>query len=127
MARIPGASGYLSQAMYSAKAGTTFQPPSLLGDSSDSLLDVGRRIMKGGTGLSANAREMNRQLLKDNAGLYNGLFSSAVGETSSVEALQIKIKALRSQYGYFGTEPPLDEDDGSVSESQTGTQVDESV
>lgn len=83
--------------------------PSLLGDGigTVSLLDIGRGNSVRGVGLSASARALNKQYLEQSSGTINGLFSATVGNTSTVEALQTQIKALRSGLSIDKVAPSL--------------------
>lgn len=61
------------------------------------ILDIGRSaIGDNGIGLSQQSRLLNKQFLESSASTFNTIFSLGVAETSSVEALQTQINALRS-------------------------------
>lgn len=96
---VAGASRYLGAATLSNQQG--FQPTgnqNLIGSlGAVSILDVGRSAFgDNGIGLSGSARQLNKQFLDSSASTFNAIFSLGVGETSSVEALQTQIAALRS-------------------------------
>ncbi|MEO5365353.1 MAG: hypothetical protein H7831_03160 [Magnetococcus sp. WYHC-3] len=80
-----------------------------------------------GFGLSSRARQINDQFLSSTASTFNAIFSLNVGTTSSVEALQLKIKALRASLPESQVLPELLQDDGGVSSSSTGKKVNTSA
>ena len=100
MASIPGASAFLSSARLANSQGLNPSTPSIFGNSGGldaaGILEVGRRINRSGIGLSSRARAANKQFLSSAASNANTMFSLGVAETSSIEALQKKILALRS-------------------------------
>lgn len=121
MSTIAGASQYLTQATLANKQGYTTESTNLLvesGASAVSLLDVGRSLNSiEGLGLSTNARILNKQLLDQNAGTYNALFSAgAEGGGGTVDSAITIINALRS------TAPQ-----SQVDESVRGTYIDDSA
>ncbi|MCB9983038.1 MAG: hypothetical protein H6861_05110 [Rhodospirillales bacterium] len=132
MTTIPGASQYIGAAILANTQGLAAQSTTLLGSagSATSLLDAGRSIYgNNGIGLSARSRQLTNELLASTAAEANSLFSFTVGETSTVEAAQIQIKALRAK-------TPTDQlarslvrvvDDGGVAEGEIGQTVDASV
>lgn len=60
------------------------------------MLDVGRSINRNGIGLSPRSRQLARQFMENTSGAFNQLFSVGMTQTSSVEAMQIQINALRA-------------------------------
>lgn len=99
MVSIPGASGFLNAATLANQRGIAAGRSSLLdgGFSAPDLLEVGRRINRNNVGLSGNARRVNKRFLEGSASTFNAIFSLGVGNTSSIEALQKGILALRSK------------------------------
>ncbi len=126
MATIAGASGFLNSATLANTRGIAAGQTSLLdgGFSAPDLLEVGRRINRNSVGLSGNARAVNKRFLESSASNFNAIFSLNVGTTSSVEALQQGILALRSGLSENQIARSLRQDDGGVSESDTGSTVD---
>ena len=129
MTTIPGASQFLGAATLANTRGLPAQSSNILGSSAStvSLLDAGRSITgNNGIGLSSRARQLTNQLLQTTASEANALFSFAVGGSSTVEAAQTQILALRSQTPDSQLARSLVEvaDDGSVSEGETGQTVD---
>ncbi len=123
---IPGASRFANAATLANVRGVAASQPSLLdgGFSAPDLLEVGRRINRNSVGLSSNARAANKRFLESSTSNFNSLFSLNVGTTSSVEALQQGILALRSGLSDNQIARDLREDDGGVSASSTGQEVD---
>lgn len=95
MTLISGASSYINAATLSNIRGSSAQTPSLLGDATISLLDVGRGTRVQGIGLSSRARALTQKLLNSTSSLGNSLLS-APAEANSIENLQTKINALRA-------------------------------
>ncbi|PCJ99723.1 MAG: hypothetical protein COA45_02580 [Zetaproteobacteria bacterium] len=138
MARIAGASQYLNQATLANKQGSTFVPADILSlTSSSSLLDVGRATSVSGVGISARARQLNNQIIENNSSSYNRLFSLSGGASATTGAAQIQIAGLAATAstsrdvsiqsdGSFSSEF-FEVDNGSVSASALGTEVDETA
>lgn len=129
MTTIPGASQFLGAATLANTRGLSAQSPSLLGSSASttSLLDAGRSLYgNNGIGLSSRSRSLTSQLLQSTASEANALFSYAVGNSSTVEAAQTQIKALRAQTPTSQLARSLVQvvDSGGVSASDTGQSVD---
>lgn len=124
MTLIAGASQYLSQSTFTNTTGAAAVAADILSTSvSNSLLDAGRRLAVDGIGLSSSARALNKQILEQNTGLYNGLFSASGGASATIESAQTQIAALRS-----ANSPSRDvtiQDDGTVRSSRLGLEVDE--
>ena len=97
MVTIPGASGFLGSATLANVRGISPAGGSFLENQTIDLLDVGRRINRNNVGLSNNARRINKQFLQSSASQFNAIFSLNIGTSSSLEALQTGILALRSQ------------------------------
>ena len=95
MALISGASGFLNSAMLANQRGQSASAPSLLGNSSVSLLDVGKRLSPSGIGLSSRARALTNSFLSNTSSVGNALLS-APAEANSTKNLQKQILALRS-------------------------------
>lgn len=106
---IPGASRFTNAATLANLQNRAAQGPgSILGGTSVSLLDVGRGLQgDNGIGLSRSARALNRQFLNQSQGLFNSLFSSTRGNTSSVEQLQTQIRGLRASLPESQISPAL--------------------
>lgn len=123
---IPGASGFLNAATLANSRGIAAAQPSLLdgGFSAPDLLEVGRRINRNSVGLSSNARAANKRFLESSTTNFNAIFSLNVGTTSSVEALQQGILALRSGLSDNQIARSLRQDDGGVGSSATGSTID---
>ena len=120
MARVAGASQYLNQAILSAKSGSTFTPPSVLGESgASSLLDIGRRIAPSGIGISSRARALNEAFIKSRSGEINQLFSLTGGGSATIDAAKIQILGLRAGIPSSSTTAAPDLDTGSVSKKHT--------
>ncbi len=134
MTTIAGASRFLSAATLANTQGVAAQAPTLLGESDTaSLLDAGRGVSAGnnGIGLSSSARAVNNSFLNRTADI-NALLSLAVGADATIEGMQQQILALRSTLpssavhsSVFFDADEVDADDGSVSPSEIGTEVDE--
>ncbi|MBL4805175.1 MAG: hypothetical protein JKY71_09945 [Alphaproteobacteria bacterium] len=120
MVSIPGASGFLNAATLANKRGIAASPTSLLngGIGAPDLLDVGRRINRNSIGLSGNARAVNKRFLESSTSTFNAIFSLGVGNTSSIEALQKGILALRSKAPSNGLARSIQEELG-ISGSET--------
>lgn len=129
MTTIRGASQFLNQATLTNLTGSAAQPASVLGEAAGGvgILDIGRNLAVQGSGISNNARALNRQFLSDSAGTYNQLFSASGGGSSSVEAAQTQILALRSSVSPSRTTPDAREAALEVDASNRGTLVDESA
>ncbi len=130
MTLIPGASQYLMTATLANKKGLTPSIPTMLGSRGTvDLLDVARRVTaNNGIGLSASARQLNQQFLNSSKSNYNALFGLGVAGSATVEALVQKINAIRSTLPQNQIREDLrgiviDPDNGSVSGSSTGSQV----
>lgn len=133
MVTIPGASQFLNAATLANQQGTPAQTTNIFSgqDSTTSLLAVGRAIAPDdGIGISAAARALNEQLL-NNGESINELFSLGAGSDATLEGAQQQILALRastpeSQLSreVLGESADVAEDDGGVSESETGQEVD---
>ncbi|MGH1377400.1 MAG: hypothetical protein ACRBB3_01130 [Alphaproteobacteria bacterium] len=138
MARVAGASQYLSQATLANKQGSTHSPSSLLSlTSSASILDAGRGNAVPGVGISARSRALNAAQIQSNSGSINELFSLSGGGSATVEAAQIQIAGLAAtatksrdvvtqEDGSFASNT-IQVDDGSVATSSLGSEVDEIV
>lgn len=143
MVTIPGASQFVNSARLANTQGISAQAPTVLGSSASatSLLDAGRSLnSNNGIGLSARARQLTNQLLSTTAAEGNALFSLAVGETSTIDALRTQILALRSKIPAslqaravpeFAEDQENDADDtllaqdsGAVSASENGQEID---
>lgn len=100
MTTVAGASQYLNSATLANRRGVAPASSTLLGDGgigSVDLLDAGRRIQRdNGIGLSSRSRELNKQFLNSSKTGFNGLFSLGVATTVTIEAITMKINALRS-------------------------------
>lgn len=98
MTLVAGASRYLTQSTLTNQQGFSAQSSNLLGVAAGAtgILDIGRNLEVQGVGISARARNLNRQFLESTSGTYNQLFSASGGGSSSVEAAQIQIRALSS-------------------------------
>jgi len=126
---IPGASQFLGASTLANVRGLPAQSSTLLGTIGSvlSLLDVGRSLnANNGIGLSARSRQLTNQLLQSTASESNALFSYAVGGSSTVEAAQTQILALRAKTPTSKLARSLVEvvDDGSVTKGETGQEVD---
>lgn len=116
---VAGASGYRYTAILANNQGL----PAFTSNALDNLqgldlLEVGRSLQgDNGIGISARARQLNKQFLETTAAGFNSLFSVGLTQTSSVEALQIQINALRSQTP----------DSGLSRDFQRGNVVDEQI
>lgn len=98
MVTIPGASQFINAATLANKEGLSAVAPTVLGEGDTaSLLDIGRNLGGNGIGLSPQARALNVQQIQNSAAEFNALFSLGVAETSSIEALQTQILALRAK------------------------------
>lgn len=120
---IPGASGFLNAATLANTRGVAAGSSSLLngGLSSPDLLDVGRRINRNNIGLSSNARAINKSFLSSSTSTFNAIFSLGVGTTSSIEALQQGILALRSQVSPNNLSRAVQEDIAAVESEALAT------
>ncbi len=131
MTTIPGASGYLNAATLANVQGSAAQTSNVLGvaEGATSLLDVGRSsLFDNGIGLSSTARQLNKSFIESNASTFNAIFSLGIGATATVEGLQQEILALRASLPSNSIHSSVYEtDDGSVSESATGTTIDTSA
>jgi hypothetical protein len=134
---IPGASQYLAASQYATKTGQAAASTSLADTMGSSLLSVGRRLATTGIGLSDNARALTENYLNQASGNANNLFSAAIGNTATVEALQLQVLAIRASKSDSQLARSLlqvETDDGSIVDSdgnivsgpnETGTVVDE--
>lgn len=68
---------------------------SFLSGFSVSVLDIGQRVNRSGIGLSHNSRQMLKTFMSSSNALMGALGASADG-ANSIEAMQLKIKALRA-------------------------------
>lgn len=129
MTIIRGASQFLNQATLTNLTGSAAQPASVLGEAAGGvgILDIGRNLAVRGSGISNNARALNRQFLSDSAGTFNQLFSLSGGGSASVEAAQTQILALRSSVPASRATPEVREAALDVSDSDRGALVDESI
>jgi hypothetical protein len=129
---IPGASKFLGVAILANRQGIAAQAPTVLGESDTaSLLDAGRGVAGGGNGigLSRGARAVNNQFL-NNTTQINELLSLAIGPSATLEGMQQEIVALRSTLPISALDQSViqvKDDDGGVSGSSTGVEVDEEV
>lgn len=98
MSLIVGASQYLNASILANKKGTSAVTTNLLaGRGTVDMLDVARRVTaNNGIGLSASARQINKQFLQNTQGNYNALFGLAIAGSATIEALVTKINAIRS-------------------------------
>jgi hypothetical protein len=96
---VAGASRYTNAAILANRQGFSAQAPNLISNlGTVDILDIGRSASRiKGVGLSGNARALNKQFLQSSTSLFNSVFSLNVSETSSVEALQKQVAALRSK------------------------------
>ncbi len=128
MPTIAGASQYLNAATYSNLTGRAAQGSNLIGNlGTVDLLDVARSNNNSGIGLSSRARALNKQFLQSTSSNYNSLFSSTNSAYLSVEQLQQQVLALRASLpdsSISKSANAFGQDDGSVAESDTGTEVD---
>ncbi|HOO82646.1 MAG TPA: hypothetical protein PK513_09095 [Alphaproteobacteria bacterium] len=129
MTTIPGASQYIVSARLANTHGLPAQSSTLFGTggSALSLLDAGRSLnANNGIGLSARSRQLTNQLLQSTASEANALFSYAVGGSSTVEAAQTQILALRAKTPTSQLARSLVQvvDDGGVAGGETGQNVD---
>lgn len=128
MTTIPGASRFLGAATLANVRGLAAQQSTFLGEavSGISILDVGRaNVPDDAPGLSLRARALNKQQIQNTQIEYNALFSLAGGGSATVEAAQTQILALRSSVPESRlARSILGTDDGSVSVSNTGQEVD---
>ena len=123
MTLVAGASRFLSQATLANYQGSTFDSGSVLTYSaSSSLLDAGRGNAVRGAGLSARARALNNQVFEQNSASYNKLFSLSGGASATVSAATIQIEGLRATA--VTSRNVFVQDDGSVSSSALGSEVD---
>ncbi len=125
MSTIAGASRYLNQATLAQKTGSNFANTSVLGGVSTSLLDAGRGNAVPGIGLSARARAMNTAMLNNNSSMVNQMFSLTGGASATVDAAKVQIAGLRAS-----VTPSRDvtiQDDGSISSSRIGSELDTSA
>ncbi len=99
MARIPGASQFLNQATLTNLKGYSAVSSNFLGTAagSVSILDIGQNLASPGIGISNRARNLNRQLIDQNAGNANQLFSASVNGSATVENALTQIKGLMSK------------------------------
>lgn len=125
MVRIAGSSQYVNAATLANQRGLAAQSPTLLSEgSTQSLLDVGRNLSSGsGIGISSAARALNQTLLNRSSDV-NAMFSLGVGSGATIEGAQQQILALRAGLSESQLARSLREDDGGVSESETGQEVD---
>lgn len=93
---VVGASRFLNSATLTNTRGISPASTNLLDNISNSLLDAGRRINRSGIGLSKGARA-NLKRLQNSAADFNALFSLGGGGSTSIEAVQTQILALRAQ------------------------------
>lgn len=132
---VAGASRFLTTATLANEQGFSATSTGLIENlGTVSLLDVGRSISgNNGIGLSGNARALNQQFLSSSTSNFNSIFSLNVATTSSVEALQQGILALRSSLSDDQLAPSLrgnlvdGTDSGAVTASDSGSLVDESA
>ena len=130
MTTIAGASGFLNAATLANVRGVSAVQPSVLGEGgigAVDLLDIGRASAPRGIGLSPQARALNKTFLESSTSQFNALFSLGVGTTASIEGLQQQILALRSSVPESALSDAAREllnDDGGVSQGQTGQEVD---
>jgi hypothetical protein len=133
MASVAGASRYLLTATLANTKGLAAQSSVnfLSGTSTASLLESGRNISNVGIGISSSARALNNQLL-GNSTAVNTLFSlsAATGASTDVDAARQQILAIRSrtpdsQLSRQALAEKYGIDTGGISESSTGTTVDE--
>ena len=129
MTLVPGASRFLNQATLSALQGSTFQAPTLLGESTLglSLLELGRSTLPdNGIGISRQARILNNQQLNSSAASFNQLFSLGAG-SATVESAVAQIKGLQATVP-VSRKVDVAEDLGGINpQEDTGTTVDETA
>lgn len=124
---IVGASRFLGAATLANTRGLAAQSPTLLGSgSAQSLLEAGRNLSQRGFGISSSARALNQQFLNRSADV-NSLFSLAAGPDATIESAQQQILALRSGLSDSQIARGLRQDDGGISGSNTGTEIDETA
>ncbi len=123
MALVAGASQYLSQAAYSIQFGQTFDAGNVLSFGASDLLEIGRANRVRGVGLSSRARALNQSQIQANVSAFNQLFSLSGGGSATVESALIQIKGLQA------TVPAsrIIGDDGGITESLLGSEIDETV
>lgn len=133
MTTIAGASRFLNQAAYVAKVGTNFDTGNMITQSglSGDLLEAGRGNRVRGLGLSSTARLLNKQQI-DKSSEINQLFSLTGGGSSTIEAAQTQIKALRSSVPFSRLNPELraqllDESAEGTAAAETGREIDETA
>ena len=116
MTAVAGASQYANASLLANTKKIASQSTNLISSfGAISLLDIGRGTAVRGTGISNNARFLNRQQLQNSA-TYNGLFSAGVSGAGTVDGLKTQINALRSALS-----------ERQVSRSLVGTQLDTSA
>ena len=129
MVTIPGASQFLGAATLANRQGLPVSQATVLGDGGIGgvdILDIARaNAPDNGVGLSSRARLLNQQFLDSSASTFNAIFSLGLGATASIEGLQQQILALRSGFSEDQLAPSLRAtDDGGITESENGQQVD---
>ncbi len=129
---IAGASRFINAATLANQQGIAAQQSNIISNlGTVSLLDVGRSVgADNGIGLSSRARALNSQFIEANNSTFNQIFSLGVAATSSVEALQTQIAALRSSLPDSSLARELrgnfvDGDVDGTAASDTGSVVDE--
>jgi len=131
---IPGASGFLGASTLANTRGTPAAQATVLGEGgigAVDILDIARSNVDNGIGLSASARTLNKQFLESSTTNFNAIFSLGLGASATVEGLQQQILAIRAGLPDSRIAPslrtivePVIEDDGGVSDSETGQEVD---
>jgi hypothetical protein len=97
MTLIAGASRFVTAATLSNRGSSLGATgTSLLGQSTVSLLDVGKRFGAEGVGLSGRSRALTKQFLQNSTGLANSLLS-APAEANSIEGLRTQILAIQAR------------------------------
>jgi len=127
MVLVAGASQFLNQATVSNTLGLAGQGSNILSQSvgTASLLDAGRGNGIPGIGLSAQSRLLTNQLLESTASTSNQLFSLSGGGSATVESSTVQINGLKATA--VASRDVIIQDDGTVTSSSLGTEVDETA
>ena len=129
MALIAGASAYLNSSTLANTKQLAVSTDNLLGRSTASILDAGRRINRSGIGLSSSARQLTQKFLSDTAGLGNALLS-ATAEANVTKNLQTRIMAIRASLPESAIDPDVyltAEEREAKEASAKGRTIDETV
>ena len=121
MPTIPGASQYLNSATLANQQGVSAVSNTVLGtaEGATSILDVGRSsLFDNGIGLSASARQLNKDFLNSTADAFNSIFSLSLGASATLEGLQQEILAIRARAPESGLSRELQSELNSVDEAE---------